>query len=265
MLEAGTALSVLGNHEWNAFAFHLADPDAPGESLRRQDAKNRKQHEKTLEQVPSAELASHLAFFRGLPFRLDLDGVRVVHACWDDDAFKVIDEAYARHGGCTDAFVVEGSQKDSPLFAAVDAVLKGKEVALPDGIFFTDKDGHRRDAARVRWFESPEGQSIATYTLPRFPDLLNRAAMPISQEALAAARPYPADAPPVFFGHYWLDDARPMPLAANVSCIDYSVAKGGFLCGYRWGSEEAGLALDANGVIRQDRFVTLASGMGLMS
>lgn len=60
--------------------------------------------------------------------------------------------------------------------------------------------------------------------------------LPLTAEA-AAARPYPADAPPVFFGHYWLSDARPRQRAPNVACLDYSVPKGGFLCAYRWDGE----------------------------
>jgi hypothetical protein len=54
---------------------------------------------------------------------------------------------------------------------------------------------------------------------------------------VAAAEPYPATAKPVFFGHYWLSAERPERLAANVACLDYSVANGGFLCGYRWDGE----------------------------
>ena len=31
---------------------------------------------------------------------------------------------------------------------------------------------------------------------------------------------------------------RPELLADNVACLDYSVAKGGFLCAYRWNGEQ---------------------------
>ena len=53
-----------------------------------------------------------------------------------------------------------------------------------------------------------------------------------------AATLYPADAKPVFVGHYWLSATRPDLLAENVACLDYSVAKGGFLCAYRWDGEQ---------------------------
>src|SRR6188508_1521241 len=72
MLEAGTALAVLGNHEWNHFAYAFPDPDLPGEFLRRRTPRNDKQAAATLAQVPAAELASHLDFFLRLPIWLDL-------------------------------------------------------------------------------------------------------------------------------------------------------------------------------------------------
>jgi hypothetical protein len=50
-------------------------------------------------------------------------------------------------------------------------------------------------------------------------------------------RHYEYDGPPVFVGHYWLSADRPEPLSPNVACLDYSVAKGGFLCAYRWDGE----------------------------
>ena len=49
---------------------------------------------------------------------------------------------------------------------------------------------------------------------------------------------YPSKAPPVFFGHYWLEDKYPVIQDANLICLDYSVAKGGALVAYRWSGEE---------------------------
>jgi hypothetical protein len=53
-----------------------------------------------------------------------------------------------------------------------------------------------------------------------------------------AASPYPKSAKPVFVGHYWLSAQHPNVLADNVACLDFSVAKGGFLCAYRWNGEK---------------------------
>jgi hypothetical protein len=235
MIEAGSALAVLGNHEWNAFAFHAPDPDAPGEHLRRHSERNVEQVAATLAQVPPAELASHLAFLRTLPIRLALPGgARVVHACWDDVAQGVIDEAWARHGGVTDDFLVEGSNSESLLYAALEIALKGKEMALPPGDQILDRFGMRRHLARVRWYAPPDGHTVASYGLPAYAGV---SPAPLPRKVLVEARPYPAGAPPVFFGHYWLTGKAPAPLAGNVACLDYSVAAGGFLCAYRYDGE----------------------------
>jgi hypothetical protein len=34
MMEAGSALAVMGNHEFNALAYHTPRPEKPGEFLR---------------------------------------------------------------------------------------------------------------------------------------------------------------------------------------------------------------------------------------
>lgn len=248
MVDAGSALAIQGNHEWNALAFHQPDPDRPGEFLRAHNREHERQHQATLAQYAGAagDLASDLAWFRQLPLWLDLPGLRVVHACWDDMAQVVVADGLARHGGVSDDFLVEGSNVESLLYAALEIVLKGKEMQLPDGVSFTDKDGRDRHAARVRWFLDPGGHDMASYGLPGdgLPPL------PLPAKVRAEARPYPATAVPVFFGHYWLFAAAPAPLAANVACLDYSVAKGGFLCAYRFAGEPE---------VAPRRFVTVAA------
>jgi hypothetical protein len=62
--------------------------------------------------------------------------------------------------------------------------------------------------------------------------------VPLAQPVIDAAAPYPAGAKPVFCGHYWLSAPRPTLLAGNVACLDYSVAKDGLLCAYRWDGEK---------------------------
>ena len=49
---------------------------------------------------------------------------------------------------------------------------------------------------------------------------------------------YSHEESPVFLGHYWME-GKPEPLAANIACLDYSVAKpGGKLTAYRWDGEQ---------------------------
>jgi len=57
---------------------------------------------------------------------------------------------------------------------------------------------------------------------------------------------YSDEAPPVFLGHYWME-GDPEPLAPNIACLDYSVAKpGGKLVAYRWDGEQT---------LSQDKFI----------
>src|SRR5215475_12787232 len=72
MIDEGSALAVMGNHELNALAYHTEDKDSPGEYLRRRSPKNEKQHRATLEQLTAMELRFYLDWFRTLPMWLDL-------------------------------------------------------------------------------------------------------------------------------------------------------------------------------------------------
>ena len=107
------------------------------------------------------------------------------------------------------------------------------EARLPHGVTFTDKDGHIRSATRVKWFEDPKGKNFRTYSIEPIDCDAD-----LPEEVLTEALPYPEDHKPVFVGHYWMRGARPELLAPNVACVDWSVAKGGFLCAYRWDGEQ---------------------------
>lgn len=235
MVEAGHALAVMGNHELNALAYHTKDQDAPGEHLREHSVKNENQHCATLEQLKPDELRSYLEWFRTLPLWLELDGLRVVHACWDDESIATISEALKNCGGVTNEFLQAACRQGNAVFDAVEVVLKGKEGDLPDGESFKDKDGHPRKAIRTRWYLDPIGHTYGTYAFQS--DKL-ACGLQLDKSVIADARPYPPTAKPVFIGHYWLSAEFPERLVANVACLDYSVAKKGFLCAYRWDGEQ---------------------------
>lgn len=60
----------------------------------------------------------------------------------------------------------------------------------------------------------------------------------LSRQLLKRLLRNPKDAKPVLVGHYWLSGIRSALLADNVACVEYSVAKGGYLCAYRWNGEQ---------------------------
>ncbi len=235
MVEDGNALAVMGNHEMNALAFRTPDPDSPDEFLRRHSAKNVKQHGQTLAQLDADELSSYLEWFRTLPLWLEFDDLRVVHACWDDDVMSTLAQARGDHGGITSPFLHSAYREHLPLFAPVEIALEGKEGKLPDGKTFTDPDGNTRTRIRTRWYLPPDGHTYRTYALQSVEIDCD---LPLDESVIHQALPYPTTSKPVFLGHYWLTAERPALLAGNVACLDYSVAKGGFLCAYRWSGEQ---------------------------
>jgi hypothetical protein len=91
---------------------------------------------------------TYLAWFQTLPMWLDLDGLRVVHACWDEQAVRMITLALEGKRAITNAFLHCACKKGNALFAPVEIVLKGKEGSLPKGLSFQDKDGSVRTEIR---------------------------------------------------------------------------------------------------------------------
>lgn len=229
MVKNGNAHSVMGNHEFNALAFHT---EHQGEYLRPRTEKNVQQHQAFLNEFDDeSELKGEvLDFFYSLPLWLELDGIRVVHACWDDEFIDVMRERIP-NGRLDRTLLIEASTKGTSAYYAVETLLKGVEVELPEGITFKDKDGHVRDAVRVKWWKAnaerlgdialPDGIDIGHAAAEQVPDYISK---------------YHTDQLPCFIGHYWLD-GEPEPLAPNVACLDYSVAKKGKLVAYRWSGE----------------------------
>lgn len=234
MVQDGQAQAVMGNHELNALAYHTPRDGRPGEYLRKHDAKNEHQHHQTLLQLSADELADALQWFRTLPMWLEMDGLRAIHACWDDRSIATIQRVRPSGESLSTEFLHAACLPGQPLFEAVETILKGKEVPLPAGYSFADKDGHQRTRTRVRWYASPHGQTYQSYALTNVIDCTHELEVSLRE----AAVPYPPDAKPVFVGHYWLIGQPPELLADNVACLDYSVAKGGFLCAYRWQGEQ---------------------------
>jgi hypothetical protein len=247
MVDSGTALAVMGNHELNAIAWHTPDPDNPGEFLRphmskKYGDKNRKQHEAFLAAVKGND-ALHdelVGWFLTLPLWLDLPSLRVVHACWhprfvDYLAPKLRDRRVpmALLPAATRE-PADDAEKDTPepsVFKAVEALTKGLETPLPPGSVIVDKDGHRRERVRVRWWDA----EAKTLRQAAFCPEAERASLPDTSVPAHVCPGHPADKP-VFVGHYWLTGA-PEPLAPRVACTDYSVAQGGRLCAYRYDGE----------------------------
>src|SRR5450631_1562456 len=133
MLDAGTGQAVMGNHEFNAIAWHMPDPESGGEHLRRRIPKNHKQHKAFLDEAENdSDLHRELvAWFLTLPLWLDLPGLRVVHACWHPTYMAEIEPRLKPGRKLDPALVVAASRRGSMEFRTVEGLTKGLEIALP--------------------------------------------------------------------------------------------------------------------------------------
>ncbi len=234
MRDAGTAQAVMGNHEFNAIAWYMPDPECDGEHLRRRIPKNREQHEAFLAET-GHDPALHtelVGWFLTLPLWLDLPGLRVVHACWHPGYMAEIEPLLKPGRRLDPALVVAASRPGSMEFRTVEGLTKGLEIALPPGHEFVDKGGHRRRNVRVRWWDA----TADTYRKSALLGSVARADALPDLPIPDAARIGYAGAAPVFFGHYWWTGS-PAPLADRVACVDYSAGVGGPLVAYRWDGE----------------------------
>lgn len=217
MIDAGQARIVMGNHEYNAIAFHTEHPDKPGDTLRTRmgkvGKKNLSQHSAFLDAVGDGS-ATHreiVEWFATIPLWIEDHGVRFIHACWDQSSMEVLEPVLGPGRTVTPEMMVSSSTKGHPHYVALETLIKGPEVDCEP---FIDEDGHPRHRRRIEWWREDE----RGYT----------------------------DEVPVFFGHYWSkeDDLFHSP---RMLCVDLSAAKNGPLAAYRW---------DGEGTIDLDKLVT---------
>ena len=252
MVDAGSAHIVMGNHEFNALAYHTEWPPGSGKYLRAHDdpqnpwsAKNTKQHQAFLDQVKHDDRRRYLDWFSTLPLWLDLGDLRIVHACWHDESIALIEQRCGSSAPFTELrHLVSASTEDDPLYEAVETLLKGPEVSLVDhgAPVYPDKDDIPRENARVRWWHA-DGRTLrdiaemgGTFTTaagdpyPPLPDL--------ELPDRTASYVYTGRVP-VFYGHYW---RRGTPEHGHdwtdrTACVDFSAVKDGALTAYRWSGE----------------------------
>ena len=239
MVDAGSARAVMGNHEFNAIAWHTPDPTDAGEYLRPRGGDwgdgNRAQHAAFLQEVESSPALHQevIDWFMTLPLWLDLPGVRVVHACWHDGYMNALRPLLTPQHQLTPELVVAASRRGSMAFRTVEGLTKGLEARLPDGCCFDDKDGQTRRDVRIRWW-NPGATTYRDLALLRDDVCARLPALPLETDS----RSRYDNAKPVFFGHYWMTGA-PTVQTPTAACVDYSAARDGPLVAYRWDGETA--------------------------
>lgn len=241
MIAQGHARSVMGNHEYNAICYATLGKN--GKPLREHSDKNTKQHAAFLAAYPDLdERAQIVNWFKTLPLYIDTGNIRVVHASWSEEALCEITPFLDKENCLKEEAYELCCDENSPICRAIETLLKGPEVALPDGVTYKDKDGHVRSSARVKWW-TPKHFALRK-RLNLGTELRND--HKIATMMIDSEHHYPHTNIPIFFGHYWMNDIEPKLLSENCVCLDYSIAKGGKLVAYRWRGEK---------VLKKDHFV----------
>lgn len=235
MVDNGEAIALMGNHEYNAICYNTLTAD--GNYLREHSKKNFNQHAITMAafmQKPNL-YKMYIEWFKTLPLYYENDSFRAIHACWDEDSVAYLKTRLLDNCLTTD-LLEEANTADTPLYHAVEIVLKGKEINLPNNQSFIDKDGIIRHSFRVKWWEEPQKphtlSTVSASVIKHFTD----EAVDVQEVNF-----YTKEAKPVFFGHYWMKinpNRTPAVLTSNTCCLDYSVAKNGHLVCYRYSGEQ---------------------------
>lgn len=228
MVESDNAIALMGNHEYNALCFHFQDNN--GGHLRKHSIKNIIQHYETLRQFRKfpEEYEEYLEWFKTLPLFYEADTFKAVHACWDNKTIEFLKKTLV-NDRLTNDLIYKSAQKGSKLHEAIEQTLKGKEMKMPEGLYFFDKDHNRRTEIRIKWWEDPSNmtyRSISVIPLEKLPE------DPVQVSELSSLDFYQTSDKKVFFGHYWLE-GEPSLYRDNICCLDYSVAKEGKLVAYR--------------------------------
>ncbi len=233
MVDTDNAIALMGNHEYNALCFHFQETE--GGHLRRHLIKNIIQHYETLKQFQNRqkEYEQYLEWFKTMPLFYETDSYRAVHACWDSKNIQYLRQTLV-NDRLTDELIYQSVKKGTMLNEAIEQTLKGKEMKMPEGLYFTDKDGTRRSEIRIKWWENP---SQMTYKSISVEPIENLPEEPIQLSQLKSLDYYNSSEKKVFFGHYWLK-GEPSLYKENICCLDYSVAKGGKLVAYRLDDEQ---------------------------
>lgn len=222
---------VMGNHEYNAICYHTCIPGT-GEYLRPHTPGRHKQHRTFLNEFPigSDEAMETIEWFKTLPLFLQFDGFRAIHACWCNDKIERIRPYLDDDNTIKSNSIIEFVTTENDFNDAVEILLKGREVKLPDGMSYNDKYGTERYHIRTKWW-GERGKTFRDIAFGYRKEIINQ--LPDDRYPEETDIPHYDDPDPVFFGHY-LCVGTPKTQASNICCVDYSAGKGGHLIGYRF-------------------------------
>ena len=261
MRDAGSAIALMGNHEFNMLSFWQKNGLNGGHYLRRMKDSYLREHTFNKIAIHSRTVSAFvgrkqefldlLEFAKTLPFFLEEDSFRAQHACFDRTAVDALKQEGIRcfADGNFDELIARANDEDmefeDSLFRPISTLLKGPEMNLPEGEHFTDAEGVRRVKTRIAWWVNPAKASF--HELSFQPGVSMNVKADVAPE-VRARNFYGEKERPVFFGHYWLNGV-PKLIRDNVCCLDFSVA------GYRGDGRLAAYRFDGEQSLDESKFV----------
>jgi hypothetical protein len=233
MTEEGSALTILGNHEYSAILYHIKD--SHGLYLSRHIAGNRNQIQSTLNSFKGfdEEWRDDLKWLRTLPFFIDLGEIRIVHAYWNDQDIHYL-KSFLPEGRLKRSFLRTIHEEQRPAASIIYRILKGLEYRCPPDLILKCSKGMSRVVFRMNWWESPQNKTFRELSFGNkfvLPDY----SVPI--QIAPSFESYGPDKIPVFMGHYCLSQGAEI-VQSNICCVDGCVMGSGQLTAYRWSGEK---------------------------
>lgn len=226
MLDNHQAYAIMGNHELNAIAYSIKNDN--GDYLRPHNEKNTKQHQAFLDALPFQSDEYHYWINRlyELPLWLELDDAFFIHACAKKNAINTLSPHLIDNKLTPN--IIKNIYNNHSTFCALEILLKGVEVYVPEPHHIIDPQGIKRNNIRVAWWQSDLTKPLVQISCSSICDMSGIPPdfqIPITFEK--------ATNNPIFIGHYWLDGA-PKPLSKDVICVDYSAGRGDKLVAYQF-------------------------------
>lgn len=229
MWDHGNAQVVMGNHEFNAIAFHTP---VEGGFLRPHNERTEKQIKATLDQFAGNRQQFHyyLEWFRQLPFFLEFDNFRVVHACWDPGLISDYQRIY-QSNQLNDEVLHGVRERGSFAHRFVERLTTGLNLELPEGQHVVGRDGFLRRRFRVHfWDDNADTYNDIVFQPDPLPEHIR--SQPLSDADRRHLVYYDLQEKPLLIGHYWLH-GQPALMTPNIACLDYSAVNQGRLVAYR--------------------------------
>jgi hypothetical protein len=235
MVENGNAYAILGNHEIYAITYSLKEKD--GSLVVKLKSKNYLALHKTLREYIyfGKEWKEHIDWMMNLPLYLDFDDIRVVHACWSDQAIDWLKTAENSGKTRSDILRKVFKKPKSKTARNINVLTKGIDFKMPGNLKLINNKGISPQSFRLRWWEEnvfgktfEEISFESKFTLPEYE---------VPSHIAPDLPGYSADDPIIFFGHYCRSNG-PFIIKPNICCVDSCVAGSKTLTAYRWNGEK---------------------------